>query len=224
MFGNWCGECKKVAWMPRTITPSVVLQPVLMSTGHTPMYTSAVSTLVRPRRFVSLRQCQTLPASSSPTLMKSWFFFVRLLFKTPCVPFVVHCNPFRHIHGVMNLFHCLSVFRLSVSECFVKSSKKSFKSPSFILMLKMQLRFLWQDSTRAQKPTLQVESWVLINEPGKMKPSPTCLSLFHVEDFLQQQVFIFKFCFLQDTQEPAGVSVRLHRVALITLKRRLWLI
>lgn len=33
--------------------PSVVLQPVLMSTGHTPMYTSAVSTLVRAQRSVA---------------------------------------------------------------------------------------------------------------------------------------------------------------------------
>ncbi len=35
--------------------PSVVLQPVLMSTGHTPMYTSAVSTLVRAQRSAPLR-------------------------------------------------------------------------------------------------------------------------------------------------------------------------
>lgn len=49
--------------------PSVVLQPVLMSTGHTPMYTSAVSTLVRAQRRVPFRHPESYQChdpSSSP--------------------------------------------------------------------------------------------------------------------------------------------------------------
>lgn len=42
------------AWPPQLpLSLSVVLQPVLMSTGHTPMYTSAVSTLVRAQHRVA---------------------------------------------------------------------------------------------------------------------------------------------------------------------------
>lgn len=38
--------------------PFAVLQPVLMSTGHTPMYTSAVSTLVRAQWRMPPQQCR----------------------------------------------------------------------------------------------------------------------------------------------------------------------
>lgn len=51
--------------------PSVVLQPVLMSTGHTPMYTSAVSTLVRAQRRVPFRHPESYQChepSSSPSV------------------------------------------------------------------------------------------------------------------------------------------------------------
>lgn len=52
------------------LLPSVVLQPVLMSTGHTPMYTSAVSTLVRAQRCAPLRhpECHQCPHQSSTSV------------------------------------------------------------------------------------------------------------------------------------------------------------
>lgn len=68
-----CADCSAPCTHPHAVhnypLPSVVLQPVLMSTGHTPMYTSAVSTLVRaqrsaPRRHPESYQLHHLSSSS----------------------------------------------------------------------------------------------------------------------------------------------------------------
>lgn len=48
--------------------PSAVLQPVLMSTGHTPMYTSAVSTLVRAQWCMPPRK-----SAVSSSVIPVWF-------------------------------------------------------------------------------------------------------------------------------------------------------
>lgn len=56
LSGTRCSSlcrCTRPAQLP---SPSVVLQPVLMSTGHTPMYTSAVSTLVRAQQSMLVHQ------------------------------------------------------------------------------------------------------------------------------------------------------------------------
>lgn len=48
--------------------PFAVLQPVLMSTGHTPMYTSAVSTLVRAQWCIP-----PWKSAVSPSVIPIWF-------------------------------------------------------------------------------------------------------------------------------------------------------